>query len=154
MSGLAEGAEAHLARILLVEDNEGDVFLISRALKEAAFPHILTVIRDGADAMALLNSKTSAKDDPLPDLVMLDLNLPRVDGTALVELFRSQPVLQNIPVVLLSSSSAPHDRAKARELKRGMYVIKPSDLDSFMDIGRQVKAFWIRSQEREDAVRS
>ena len=142
-------------RVLLVEDNESDIYLIRRALSEADFPHVLTVLSDGAEARAFLERKGVTTEDPLPEIVLpenplpeivlLDMNLPRVNGSALVELFRDRPALQNIPVVLLSSSQAPQDLARADELRRGIYFVKPSDLESFMDIGRRVKEFWAAS---------
>ncbi len=132
-------------RVLLVEDNESDIYLIRRALSEADFPHVLTVLSDGAEARAFLEREGVTTEDPLPEIVLLDMNLPRVNGSALVELFRDRPALQNIPVVLLSSSQAPQDLARADELRRGIYFVKPSDLESFMDIGRRVKEFWTDS---------
>ena len=132
-------------RVLLVEDNESDIYLIRRALSEADFPHVLTVLSDGAEARAFLEREGVTTEDPLPEIVLLDMNLPRVNGSALVELFRDRPALQNIPVVLLSSSQAPQDLARADELRRGIYFVKPSDLESFMDIGRRVKEFWAAS---------
>jgi chemotaxis family two-component system response regulator Rcp1 len=133
-------------RIFLVEDNEGDVFLLSMALDQARFSHSLTVFRDGADAMTFLR-KSSAGTEVLPDLVLLDLNLPRVDGTTLIEMFRAEPALCNIPVILLSSSRSPDDSARARQFSKCIFVVKPSDLSSYMGIGHLARDFWIQSRE-------
>ena len=137
MSGHSE-----IVHILLIEDNEGDIFLLARALEHAAFHHRLTVLQDGADAMSFLRRDFSSEPDSRPDLVLLDLNLPRVEGSKILELFRTSSVLQSIPVVLLSSSTAPRDSAKASLLNHCIYIAKPSDLDAYMEIGFQVKAFW------------
>jgi CheY-like chemotaxis protein len=132
-------------RILLIEDNEADIYLLSMALENAGFPYTLKTIRDGADARAFLNG---VSDDSTPELILIDLNLPRVDGTALIDLLRSRPELQDIPVVLLSSSSSPRDAARAGELKRSTFMLKPSDLTAFLDIGRRVREFIEQSNSR------
>jgi len=128
-------------QILLIEDNEADVWLIRKAFEEADFPNELTLLRDGADALAFLQDANSHADR-LPDLVLMDLNLPRVDGTSLLHVFREQPKLENIPLVLLSSSQSPNDRAKAQQVRHGLFLMKPSDLDEFLALGRKIKAFW------------
>jgi two-component system, chemotaxis family, response regulator Rcp1 len=134
------------ARILLIEDNEGDIYLLSMALDDANFDHTLTTVRDGAEARDLLNSVDSAQAIP-PDLILMDLNLPRVDGTVLIDLLRSRPRLQEIPVVLLSSSSSPRDVARAGDLRRSIFIVKPSYLSAFMDIGKRVREFLENSRE-------
>jgi CheY-like chemotaxis protein len=145
-SAATASAQSSPVRVLLVEDNEGDIFLIARALQEARFPHTLTVLRDGADAMEFLSRETPSESAPMPELVLMDLNLPRVDGTALIQLFRERAALQDIPVVLLSSSEARHDSARAQELRKGIYFVKPTELGAFMEIGERVKEFWAQSQ--------
>ena len=97
------------ARILIVEDNEGDVFLLSLALKQADFPHRVSVCRDGADAVRFLHKALSADSSGLPELILLDINLPRMDGTTVLETLRAEKALSDIPVILLSSVRLPND---------------------------------------------
>ena len=150
-----EEAGSHAVRILLVEDNEGDIYLLSLALQSAGFPHHLTIFRDGAEAMAFLRDAVSG-GAALPELVLLDLNLPRVDGGTLIEMFRAEPALSGIPVILLSSSQSPGDMARAGRLRRCTFVIKPSDLASYMAIGSLAKDFWMQGAEgaEEDRIES
>jgi two-component system, chemotaxis family, response regulator Rcp1 len=148
---LAEHTEGRSLQVLLVEDNAGDIYLLERALEKAAFRHTLTILRDGAEAMAFL-SRTEPADDYPPDLILLDLNLPKVDGSTILELFRTRPTLENTPVVLLSSSQAPYDINRARGLKRCIYLTKPSSLEAFLNIGQQVKTFWDQWQHEPSAA--
>ena len=135
------------ARILIVEDNDGDIFLLTLALEKAAFPHSLTVFRDGADAMKFLRGALLAGGDALPGLAMLDLNLPRVDGSTVIEMFRTEPALSNIPVVLMSSSRAPQDSALAGKLNKCIFAVKPSDLSAYMNLGVLARDFWMRERK-------
>lgn len=144
---LTTGDHGTAARILLIEDNDGDVFLFSMALRNAGFPHTLTTIQDGADAMEFLRS-LSTSSQLSPDLILLDINLPRVDGTTILDLLRSEPDLQEIPVILLSSSRSPFDAARVGGIKRSIFIVKPSDLDEFMEIGYQVRRFLQETREQ------
>jgi CheY-like chemotaxis protein len=120
--------------IFLAEDNRADVYLLNRALKDAGVQFEITVAQDGAEALALL------RQQPRPHLIVLDLNLPKVDGGAVLASVRENPKLADVPVVILTSSSAPRDRAKARQLRATEYIVKPLDLSGFYAIGRRLKA--------------
>jgi len=136
------------ARILLIEDNEGDIFLLSMALKRASFSYDLTTIRDGAEAITYLMQCGMPGLAP-PDLIVLDLNLPRVDGTSIIGLLRTEAALENIPVVVLSSSKSPEDARRAGGLKRSIFIAKPSELEAFMAIGEKVKDFLQQLRQTE-----
>jgi len=138
------------AGILLIEDNDGDVFLLAMALQKAGFRHTLTTIRDGADAIDFLKNLAQSGHVP-PDLILLDLNLPRVDGGTIVHVLRSQPDLQPIPVVILSSSQSPDDAARVANIARSMFIVKPSNLEAFMEIGHRVRDF-LQSTRHEGSV--
>ena len=129
-------------RILLVEDNAGDVFLLREALARSDLSHELTVLEDGAVAIDFLRQRGKYVGKELPDLVLLDLNLPRVDGAVVLSLFHEIPSLQKIPVVILSSSQSPRDAMLGATLPRSMYLHKPSDLDEFLDLGMVIRRFW------------
>jgi CheY-like chemotaxis protein len=121
--------------ILLAEDNLGDVFLVQEALHAHHIEHFLRVIRDGEEAMHYLGRMGSASDAPCPDVFLVDLNLPGVDGYEILEQFRSHPRCRSVPVVIITSSDAPLDRAKARQLGVNAYFRKPSDLTEFLKLG-------------------
>jgi two-component system, chemotaxis family, response regulator Rcp1 len=129
-------------RILLVEDNPADVYLMRQALNEASFAHELTVSTDGDDALQLLRGQGANGSETMPQLVLLDLNLPRVDGPAILDAVRAETRLQNLPIVLLSSSQAPRDKARAATLRHGLYLVKPADLDEYLALGRRIYDFW------------
>ena len=129
-----------VTRILLIEDNEGDVFLLRMALKNASFRHSILAISDGAEALEYFRTNRTS-GQPAPDLILLDLNLPRVDGVTLIELLRNDPHLRNTPVVVMSSSQSPKDAGCIAGLNRAMFVLKPSELTAFMEVGVKVREF-------------
>jgi CheY-like chemotaxis protein len=132
-------------RILLVEDNPADVYLMRQALNEAPLDYELLVADNGEEALALLvEGGKGAK--AAPQLVLLDLNLPRVDGAAILDAIRQQEHLRDLPLVLLSSSQAPRDRARADDLRHGIYIVKPADLDEYLSLGRRIYDFWCSCQ--------
>jgi len=124
-------------RILLVEDNPADVYLMRQALNEAPVAYDLVVAKNGEDALKLLSS-----DADRPALVLLDLNLPRVDGSAILDMIRTDERLRDLPVIVLSSSQAPHDKARSAALRRCTYIVKPPDLDNYLALGRRIYNFW------------
>lgn len=127
-------------RILLAEDNDGDVFLVRRALQKRGFTHELVVAHNGEEALAWLNGHSSvAEPDDRPDLILLDLNLPRVDGGQLLSYIRKSDSFARTPVIVLTSSDSPKDRQMALELGANLYFRKPTDLPSFMDLGRIIE---------------
>jgi len=138
------------SRVVLVEDNEADVYLVSMALREAGFPTDLTVFRDGEDALACFRKAVAASE--IPDMILMDLNLPRIDGKAIIEMLRGNRAFDNVPVMLLSSAISPADAAKAQEFSSCMCTTKPSTLDAFMELGQAAKNFWLTSRETAAAA--
>ena len=128
--------------ILLVEDNPGDVELTREALHDSKVHMRLSVVNDGVDALAFLRREGPHGAAPRPDLVLLDLNLPRKDGRAVLAEVKRDPELRNIPIVVLTSSQAEQDIVKAYDLHANCYVTKPVDLDQFITIVRSIEQFW------------
>lgn len=128
-----------LIHILLAEDNDGDVFLVRRALEKQGLLHELTVARNGEEALKLLDGATNDPNFEPPDLIVLDLNLPKIDGTQVLLRIRKTPALGAIPVIVLTSSDSPKDRESALELGANLYFRKPTDLPSFMHLGEVVE---------------
>lgn len=124
-------------RILLIEDNPTDVELFRRALGVAGLACDLTVLEDGAEALALLRLPDT--EGVLPDLVVLDLNLPKHDGIEVLQAMRATTRYTSVPVAILSSSSSPRERAKIEQFRVSRYITKPPDLDQFMKIGFTLK---------------
>ena len=123
--------------ILLAEDNPGDVFLVRRALDVYHVECDLRIAKDGEEAMDLVLRADRGEFNI--DLILLDLNLPRYDGSEIVAAARSGARLKNTPIILLTSSDSPHDRVRITELGADVYFRKPSDLHSFMKIGELVQ---------------
>ncbi len=127
--------------LLLVEDNPADVRLAREALRDATVAIHLTAAGDGVEALALLRNEGEYAHSPRPDMVLLDLNLPRLDGHKLLEEIKADPSLKSIPVVVLTTSSDPLDILNAYELGASFYVTKPPDLDDFMETMRWIEGF-------------
>jgi CheY-like chemotaxis protein len=128
--------------ILLVEDNPGDVGLTLEALKEGKVLNELHVAQDGVEALAFLQHKGQYSNSPYPDIILLDLNLPRMDGRELLAHIKEDPLLKRIPVVVLTTSKAEEDIVKSYELHANCYITKPVGLDQFIQIIRSVENFW------------
>jgi chemotaxis family two-component system response regulator Rcp1 len=129
--------------ILLVEDNPGDVRLTQEALKEAKVSNRLCVVEDGVAAMEFLRKEGSYASAPRPDLILLDLNLPRKDGREVLEEIKQDPGLMRIPVVVLTTSRAEEDILRTYDLHANCYVTKPVDLDQFITIVKSIEDFWL-----------
>lgn len=129
-------------RILLVEDNPADVVLTRENLELSKILHELYVAKDGVEAMAFLRREPPHEDAPRPDLVLLDLNLPRMDGREVLERLKADPALLRIPVVVLTSSEAEQDVIRSYDLHANAYVTKPVDLQGFGQIVRGIEHFW------------
>jgi len=123
--------------ILLVEDNAGDVRLTREALREADVSVELTAVADGEQALAFLRG-----DAPRPDLVLLDLNLPKKNGLEVLEEIKGDPDLRTIPVIMLTTSSSARDIAACYDRGVNCYVVKPLDLDDFTRLVRAIDGFW------------
>ena len=128
--------------VLLVEDNPGDVRLTREALKEGKVCNNLSVVPDGVQAMAFLRRQGPYADAPRPDVILLDLNLPRKDGREVLEEVKGDPELRSIPVVVLTSSEADRDIARAYALHANCYITKPVDLDQFITVVKSIEDFW------------
>jgi CheY-like chemotaxis protein len=127
--------------ILLVDDSKADVDLVRRSLKTWPDGPQLVVAEDGIEALRML--RDPSREDWRPDLILLDLNLPRKDGHQVLAEIKEDPRLRQIPVVILTSSSAERDIASAYELHANCYLTKPMDIDSFTDALRAIQTFWL-----------
>jgi CheY-like chemotaxis protein len=128
--------------ILLVEDDPGDVLMTREALAESKLLNDLQVVNDGREALDFLKDAAEGTK-PKPDLILLDLNLPRVDGRQVLEFVKAEPRLRRIPVVVLTTSSAEEDIARSYDLHANAYVTKPVDFEQFMSVVRKVDEFFI-----------
>jgi CheY-like chemotaxis protein len=128
--------------VLLVEDNPGDVRLTREALKEGKVRNHLHVARDGVEALAFLRRQGEHAGVPRPDLILLDLNLPRKDGREVLTEIKEDAALRQIPVVVLTSSQAEEDIRRAYDLHANCYITKPVDLDRFINVVRSIEDFW------------
>lgn len=128
--------------ILLVEDSPGDVRLTQEALKEAKVRNRLHVVMDGVEAMDYLKRRGRHADAPRPDVILLDLNLPRKDGREVLQEIKADPDLQTIPVVVLTTSRAEEDVIKAYENHANCYITKPVDFEQFIKVVKSIEDFW------------
>ncbi|HEY0582465.1 MAG TPA: response regulator [Chloroflexota bacterium] len=129
--------------ILLVEDNKGDVRLTIEGLKEGKVRNNLHVAQDGVEAMDFLRRKGPFKDSVRPDLILLDLNLPRMDGREVLAQLKSDPDFKTIPVVVLTTSRAEQDVLHSYELQANCYITKPVDLEQFITVVKSIEDFWL-----------
>jgi CheY-like chemotaxis protein len=127
--------------ILMVEDNPGDVRLTREALKESRVLSNLSVVDDGVEALAFLRREGKYAAAPRPDLIFLDLNLPRKGGLEVLAEIKKDDRLRRIPVVILTTSTAPDDIGRAYDLYANCYVTKPADLDEFLQVVKSVQSF-------------
>ena len=130
--------------ILLVEDNPGDARLTIEAMREAKVLNRMHVVEDGVEAMEFLRRQGRFGDAPRPDLILLDLNLPRKDGREVLAEVKTDPDLKRIPVVVLTTSRAEEDVLRAYDLHANCYVTKPVDFEQFMRVVRQIDEFWVK----------
>jgi len=129
--------------ILLVEDNPGDVRLTREALQDAKILNTLHVVEDGVAALDFLHRRPPYGQAPRPDLVLLDLNLPKKDGREVLATVKSDPALRTIPVVVLTTSQAEEDVLRAYNLSANCYISKPVDFDQFTKIVQTIEEFWL-----------
>jgi CheY-like chemotaxis protein len=129
--------------ILLVEDNQGDARLVKEALREGQVRTNLSVVPDGVEAMAFLRKQGSYGGAPRPDLILLDLNLPKKDGREVLSEVKSDAGLKRIPVVVLTTSEAEQDILTTYELHANWYIIKPIGLDQFITVVKSILDFWL-----------
>jgi CheY-like chemotaxis protein len=129
--------------VLLVEDNPGDVRLTQEALREGKVNTALSVVSNGVEALAFLRKESPYEQAPRPDLILLDLNLPRKDGREVLSELKGDESLRQIPVVVLTTSRAEEDISRAYDLHANCYVPKPVDLDQFIDVVQMINDFWL-----------
>lgn len=130
-------------QVLIVEDNPGDVELAKVALREAALPLVLHVASDGEEAMRFLRQEGEFADVPPPDLILLDLNMPKMGGLEVLDEMKADEELRLTPVVVFTSSAAREDIEEAYDRYANCYITKPSDLDELVGVVRAIEAFWL-----------
>jgi two-component system, chemotaxis family, response regulator Rcp1 len=129
--------------ILLIEDNPGDVDLTKEALLDAKVRNRLNVVDDGAKAVDFLYKRGAYADAPRPDIILLDLNLPKKDGRQVLEEIKADPQLAEIPVVILTTSQAEEDIIRSYQLHANCYITKPVDFKQFMHVVKSIEEFWL-----------
>ena len=139
---MAEIPNVEPIQILLVEDNLGDARLAVEALKESKVVNTLYHVEDGVQAMRFLRRQGEYVGMPVPDLILLDLNLPRRDGREVLEEIKGDSELRIIPVVVLTTSAAERDLVKTYHLHANAYIVKPIDLERFIEIVHAIEGFW------------
>jgi len=132
-------------QILLIEDSLTDRLLTLEALDHARVPNRVSAVDDGADALAFLRREGTFHDAPRPDLILLDLNMPRKDGREVLAEIKADPELQSIPVIVFSSSAAPADVKTAYGLHANCYLTKPVNFEDFARVVRLVELFWVEN---------
>ena len=137
------GTDAKPMEVLLVEDSAGDVRLTREALKDAKVHVHLQVVPDGIEAMAFLKHQGQHVQAPRPDLILLDLNLPKKDGRQVLEEIKQSPSLKSIPVVILTTSASEADILRSYMLHANCYITKPVDLNGFLDVVKSIDNFWL-----------
>jgi two-component system, chemotaxis family, response regulator Rcp1 len=136
-------SQMRLVEILLIEDSPSDAELTMEALREAKMRNHLSIVEDGVQAMEFLRRQGAYADAPRPDLIMLDLNLPRKDGREVLAEIKADPNLETIPVVVLTTSRAEQDIARSYHLHANCYVTKPVDFERFVEVVHSIESFWL-----------
>ena len=130
-------------RILLVEDNEGDILLTLEALREARIHNVVDVVKDGDKALQYLEKRGEYENAETPGLILLDINLPRVDGKEVLVKIKSDPNLMVIPVIMLTTSNSEKDIFESYHSHANCFITKPVDFKTFIEVIRSIKDFWI-----------
>lgn len=142
-----------MAEILLIEDNPGDVLLTIEAFKECGNKHNIVSVKDGVEAIKYLKHEVNYKDAVLPELILLDLNLPKKDGREVLEEIKCDEMLKNIPVIILSTSKNESDISRCYELNTNCYISKPVELDSFIDIIKSIEKYWLQTSKLPKTIK-
>ena len=129
--------------ILLVEDNEGDIFLITEALEEGKIVNKISVSKDGKEAIDFLEKKGKYKNEETPDLILLDVNLPKKNGHEVLEYIKTSENLKQIPVIMLTTSSSDKDVLLSYKHHANCFITKPLDVNNFLTIVVSIESFWI-----------
>jgi CheY-like chemotaxis protein len=138
---------AKQTQILLVEDNEGDIILTMEAFRESALDCAIQSIKDGAEAVRYLRKEGPYRDSLTPDLILLDINLPKMDGKEVLAIVKQDNCLKRIPVVMLTTSSSPVDIAECKQRNVDLYVTKPIDFERFVQVVDEIHQFWTTYQQ-------
>jgi chemotaxis family two-component system response regulator Rcp1 len=133
----------HFIQILMVEDNPDDIELTVEALKDARVPNRLTVVQDGEEALSYLRCRGKYAQALRPDLILLDLNMPRKNGRDVLQEIKNDPKLKRIPVVILTTSQAEDDILHTYDLHANCYITKPMDFNQFLKVVRSIEDFWL-----------
>jgi len=133
---------AEMSNILLVEDNPADVLLTAEALRESRVFHNLNVVNNGSEALAYVKRQEKYGDALRPDIILLDINLPKKNGFEVLAEIKQDPDLKHIPVIILTTSSSKQDIRKAYELHANCYIVKPIELDDFFKVIKYIGDFW------------
>lgn len=141
-------------RVVLIEDNPGDIYLFQQALQAAGVQVALTLIEDGGEAMAFARKQRQYSATLNPDLIVLDLNLPKNPGTEVLEVLRSNPETSGIPVAIMTSSAAPQELSAVKDLGIELFITKPADLDEFLKIGDVLKQILMEPGKRKHSLGS
>ena len=129
--------------ILLVEDNEGDIYLVTEALEEGKIVNKISVARDGQEAIDFLDKNGKYANEELPDLILLDVNLPKKNGHEVLEYIKEQDNLKQIPVIMLTTSSSEKDILLSYKNHANCFITKPVDVDNFLKVIYSIENFWI-----------
>jgi chemotaxis family two-component system response regulator Rcp1 len=135
-------SEVKPIEILLVEDNPGDARLTREALKDSKLNNKLYIVEDGVEALTFLKNEGAFTNAPRPDIILLDLNLPRMSGRELLEIIKADEVLKTIPIVVLTTSDDERDILTSYSLHANCYITKPVDMNQFVTIVKNIKDFW------------
>ncbi len=131
--------------IFLVEDNDADIELTKMALEDCGLDHNLNIVKDGEEAIKYLKGEGEYEGRVLPELILLDLNLPKVSGKEVLTIIKKSPGIKDIPVIILSTSNSPSDVSDSYKLYANCYIVKPHDYSHFVKTMKQIEAFWIKT---------
>ena len=140
---MIRGLNGRPVEILLVEDNEGDIGLVEEVFQEGRINNNLSVAEDGEEAMMFLHKEGQFTNATRPDLILLDLNLPGMDGREVLKEVKVDDDLKKIPVVVLTTSKAEEDILKSYDLHANSYITKPVDFNQFMNVIKSIESFWL-----------
>jgi|SRR5271165_628833 len=144
---LSERLRSKVRHVLLVEDNPGDILLVKESFRDSRIAYVLSIANDGQEAIDFLDGIARNKNGPRPDLMLLDLNLPKINGYDVLAHVKGTEELRSIPVLVLSTSSAQSDIQRAYALSANCYLCKPAGLDEFFHLMRALQEFWLKSVE-------
>ena len=134
-------------QILLVEDNEGDILLTLEAFKEMKVKNTVTVVKDGVEAIDFLKKRSQTEDHSMPDLILLDINMPKLNGIEVLEFIKKDEKFRKIPVVMLTTSSSQEDISECYDKYANCFITKPLDFGKFMDVVEAVESFWFTTAQ-------